>query len=85
MGDRLAGKVKYWDTVRGFGFVLPDGGGPTVFLHTSDTRLGSRDPAVGDKLTYESERTGQTWRARSVVFTDYLPVKSGRMTRLDAQ
>lgn len=85
MAERQSGKLKYWDADRAFGFIVPDGGGASVFVHTTDTALGSRDPMIGDEVTFELERTGQTWRARSVVFTDYLPVKSGRMTRLDAQ
>jgi cold shock CspA family protein len=81
--ERHRGTLKYWNLERAFGFVLPDGGGPALFLHVSDTKLGSRDPAVGDKLTYESERTGQTWRARAVVFEGVAPVRSGRENRLD--
>jgi cold shock CspA family protein len=83
VAERQCGTVKYWDRARGFGFVAPADGATPLFLHITDTKLGSRAPAVGDVVTYESERTGQTWRARAVVFEGVAPVRSGRENRLD--
>lgn len=55
---RLSGTLRSWNDDRGFGFIAPtEGGAREVFVHVSAfSRTGSR-PTVGEKLTFEVERT----------------------------
>lgn len=41
-----------WNDDRGFGFVVPNGGGDRVFLHISEVRSRNHRPSVGDQVTY---------------------------------
>ena len=37
-GGVLWGQVKWYDAVKGYGFVIPDGGGPDIMVHASCVR-----------------------------------------------
>jgi cold shock CspA family protein len=50
---RYQGRIKTWKDDKGFGFVVPNGGGPDVFLHISEFAAPRRRPNVGDLVTYE--------------------------------
>jgi CspA family cold shock protein len=54
--------VKWFDQVRGFGFVTPDDGGQDVFLHSSVLqRAGVTDVQQGQKVNLDV-RDGQRGR-----------------------
>ena len=53
------GKVKFFNSQRGFGFIRPTDGGPDVFVHISVVeRAGMSNLNEGQTLTYDvvSER-----------------------------
>ncbi len=59
---RLTGTVKWFDQVRGFGFVTPEDGGQDVFLHSSVLqRAGRQDVQQGEKVSLDV-RDGQRGR-----------------------
>lgn len=46
------GRITQWDDERGYGFITPEDGGPTVFLHISALVKGQRRPTAGDEVRY---------------------------------
>ena len=55
-----AGKLKMWNSDRGFGFINDDAGGPDMFLHINELKAAGIDPdniRVGDRLTFETAST----------------------------
>lgn len=51
--DMASGTVKFFNTEKGFGFIVPDDGSKDVFVHKTGTREPIRE---GDKVTYDVEQ-----------------------------
>lgn len=49
---RLAGRITDWNDEKGYGFVVPNGGGDRAFVHVNAFQRGSRRPAAGDLISY---------------------------------
>ncbi len=49
-----SGKVKFFNSEKGFGFISPEQGGPDVFVHKSGTQ---EDLYENDSVTYDVEQT----------------------------
>ncbi|HVI57756.1 MAG TPA: cold shock and DUF1294 domain-containing protein [Luteimonas sp.] len=49
---RLAGRITDWSDDKGFGFVVPNGGGERAFVHINEFQRGSRRPLAGDQVSY---------------------------------
>ena len=49
---RLAGRISDWNDEKGFGFVVPNGGGDRAFVHVNELQRGSRRPVPGDLISY---------------------------------
>ena len=48
------GTVKFFNSQKGFGFIVQDGGGPDVFVHISAVeRAGMSNLNEGQKLSFE--------------------------------
>lgn len=52
---RYQGRIVEWKDDRGFGFILPNGGGAKVFLHASEFADRHRRASIGTLVTYELE------------------------------
>ena len=54
------GKVKFFNTQKGFGFIAPDGGGKDVFVHISALeRAGMSSLGEGQQVTFDMEKDRQ--------------------------
>ena len=49
---RYAGRISEWNDDKGFGFVVPNGGGDRAFVHIKEFQRGSRRPVDGDLISY---------------------------------
>ena len=62
-----AGKVKWFDEKKGFGFISNDAGGPDVFVHFSDIQSkGYRKLVENDQVSFELQTTEKGLRAVNV-------------------
>ena len=48
----MAGRLTEWNDAKGFGFVIPNGGGERCFVHVHDFPRGSRRPVTGELISY---------------------------------
>jgi CspA family cold shock protein len=49
------GRVKFFNADRGFGFILPNDGGPDVFVHVHDVETaGMKTLVAGQVLVYKT-------------------------------
>ncbi|MDD2814152.1 MAG: excalibur calcium-binding domain-containing protein [Thiotrichaceae bacterium] len=53
MENLIKGKLQRWDDEKGFGFILPETGNKSIFMHISALRNSSRRPKVGDIILYQ--------------------------------
>ena len=54
MSDRVTGICKFFSADKGYGFLIPDGGGPDVFVHLKDLKAtGVRSLNQDQKVTFE--------------------------------
>ena len=61
------GRVKFFNTDRGFGFILPDDGGPDVFVHVHDVEAAGMKMLVADQLVvYELGPARRDGRLKAV-------------------
>ena len=59
---RITGKVKFFNTAKGFGFIQPENGGKDVFVHaTALEAAGIRSLNEGDRVSFvlEDDRRGR--------------------------
>jgi CspA family cold shock protein len=58
------GTVKWFNAIKGFGFIQPDNGGADVFVHISAVeRAGMRSLSEGQKLQFELIRDTRTGKS----------------------
>lgn len=62
------GKVKWFNSEKGYGFIEPEDGSKDVFVHRNNVNGLGWDEALreGEEVTYEVERTPKGLSAQSV-------------------
>ena len=61
------GTVKFFDTVRGFGFIAPEDGSKDVFVHISAVeRAGMPELLEGQKVSFEVETDRRSGKPAAV-------------------
>lgn len=54
--ERFSGIVKFFNEAKGYGFIIPDGGGSDIFVHVSAVhRSGLQGLDNGARVTYATE------------------------------
>jgi CspA family cold shock protein len=58
------GTVKFFNSQKGFGFIVQDGGGPDVFVHISAVeRAGMSNRTEGQKLSFDVEADSRSGKS----------------------
>lgn len=61
------GTVKWFNNAKGFGFILPDGGGEDLFAHYSSIEMdGYRTLKAGQPVTFEVEKGDKGLHAKKI-------------------
>ena len=67
----IAGRIKWFDVSKGFGFIVPDDGSADVLLHiTCLRRDGHQAASEGARIVVEATRRERGWQAFRVVSLD---------------
>ncbi len=61
------GTVKWFDEIKGYGFIQPDDGGKDVFVHISAVQqAGLRGLAEGQKVTFDVENDRRSGKPAAI-------------------
>ncbi len=80
---RYAGRISDWNDEKGYGFVVPNGGGERAFVHVNEFQRGSRRPATGDLISYMAAKDASgRLQAREIRHAGQAPSRPGGASRM---
>lgn len=67
------GKIKFFDSQKGFGFITPDEGGKDIFVHRNNVENLGYDQGLedGEAVEFDVEETPKGLSATNVSSLDY--------------
>ena len=65
MSAVLKGKVKFFDNEKGFGFIIPDGGGPDMFVHSTDI-VGASQLLADARVLFETGKSEKGNKTKAI-------------------
>ncbi|GBU17130.1 MULTISPECIES: cold-shock protein [Methylobacterium] len=69
--EEVAGRIKWFDVSKGFGFIVPDDGRPDILLHiTCLRRDGHQAASEGARIVVEAVERARGWQTFRVVSLD---------------
>lgn len=69
--ERLTGRVKWFNSQKGFGFIVPDNGAKDLFVHYSAINsAGYKTLKEGQKVEFEIESTDKGEKAVNVTIVE---------------
>jgi cold shock protein len=72
--NMATGKVKWFDSKTGYGFIHPDSGSTDVFFHNSALReRGARSLQKGDEVFFQTEANPRGPEATIITFVKAMP------------
>lgn len=66
MSEKFTGTVKFFNSEKGFGFIVSDDGSKDVFVHTSNIAGGNQSLSEGQKVEFEKEQGRKGLEAKNV-------------------
>ena len=67
----VAGRIKWFDVSKGFGFIVPDDGAPDILLHVTCLRRdGYQSASEGARIVVEAMERARGWQAFRVISLD---------------
>jgi len=69
--ERLTGRVKWFNSQKGFGFIVPDNGSKDLFVHYSAIKSdGYKSLKEGQKVEFEIEQSDKGEKAINVTIIE---------------